>query len=219
MRWGFEAYYIDYVDMGDSEYIKFWDRVKRKPAETVFNSMEEVMQKHKEPVIIHDLQSSIDIYSKDHDIVDSLEIFYKGQIEYYGLIVTENSPLGPMLQHGTKLLFERGVLDNLKAMWMGGIHHRHSSSVLSSTMVLGVNHVVLALGFLGGCMLICLLIILAEIIWTHPEVTVARFRAIFCRHARANHKEDKNTDNNKSEKKDEANRKNRLGQLFELFFK
>ena len=64
MRWGNEAYYIDYVDIGDSEYIKFWDRVKRKPAETVFRSIEEVMQKHKDdPVIIHDLLGSIDIYS------------------------------------------------------------------------------------------------------------------------------------------------------------
>ena len=206
--------------MGDSEYIKFWDRVKRKPAETVFRSIEEVMQRHvDQPVIIHDYQGTIDMYSRHNDILDILEIFYQGQTEYYGLIVTENSPLGPMLRHGTKLLFERGVLDNLKAMWIGGRMRRLSSSGLSSSMVLGVNHVVMALGFLGGCMLICLLIILGEILWTHPEVTLAKLREIFGRHARPNHKGSKNPGNYKSGKKDETNRRNQLGQLFELFFK
>ena len=62
---------------------------------------------------------------------------------------------------------------------MGGVQHRRSSSGLSSTMVLGVNHVVMALWFLGGSMFICLLIMLVEILWTHPEVTIAKFKAIF----------------------------------------
>ena len=49
-----------------------------------------------------------------------LEVFNKGRTEYYALIVTENSPLGPILRHGMKVLYERGVVAHLSSKWLGG---------------------------------------------------------------------------------------------------
>ena len=73
-----------------------------------------------DPVVIHDLQGAIDAYSKyeDGSTMEHLTIFNKGRTEWYGIIVTENSPLGPMLEHGSKDMHERGVFSYLQRKWL-----------------------------------------------------------------------------------------------------
>ena len=123
MRSGLEVYYIDYVDIGDQDYIKFWERVKSSPEENTFTGIKDLLEhRQNEPVVIHELLGSIDAHTKykDGSTMDHLTIFHKGRVEWYGMIVTENSPLGPMLQHGSKDMQERGLFNYLQQKWLKG---------------------------------------------------------------------------------------------------
>ena len=107
MRSGFEAYYINHVEAGDEDYVKFWKRVKTQPEKNTFSGIEDAISKHsRSPVVIHDLQGAIDTYSNSGkgDAMNHIAIFDRGRTEWYGLIVTENSPLGPVLQYGAKIM-------------------------------------------------------------------------------------------------------------------
>ena len=167
MRKGFEAYYIDYVDAGNVDYIKFWDRVQQNPEENTFSSVGSAIATHsKDRVVIHDLQGAIDTYAKygRSDTMDHLSIFAKGRTEWYGLIVTENSPLGPMLKHGAKQMHERGMFDYLKAKWLGGEKRcRTLSDISSSNMVLTFQHVSFIFLVFGTSVALSIVLFLVEI--------------------------------------------------------
>ena len=163
MRSGYEAYYTQYVESGDVDYIKFWDRVQKEPDENTFSSVAEAINKYdKEPVIIHDVEGAISTY--EGDATEYLDVFEKGRTEWYGLIVTENSPLGPMLAHGAKKLNERGVFDYLKTRWLGRPDHcRPLLDVESSNMVLGLEHVSVVFVIFAGLLIISFMVFLAEV--------------------------------------------------------
>ena len=163
MRSGYEAYYTQYVEAGDKDYIGFWDRVQENPDENTFTSVGEVIDnRSKDPVIIHDVEGAISTYQGDASLY--LDVFEKGRTEWYGLIVTENSPLGPMLQHGAKILHERGVFDYLKTRWLGGVDHcRPLIDMESSNMVLGLEHVCIIFVVLACLMFLSFMMFLVEI--------------------------------------------------------
>ena len=70
-------------------------------------------------MVIHELEGAIEYYfsrcggeTKEH-----FDAYVKGRVEHHNLIVTKNSPLGPMLKYGSRLLFERGLLPDFKSTW------------------------------------------------------------------------------------------------------
>ena len=96
--------------------------------------------------------------------MEHLEIFDKGHVEWYNLIVTENSPLGPMLKHGAKKMHEQGVFDPIKVKWVGGGHRcRPVTDVTSSNMTLGLTHVSFVFIILIFSMILSLIVFLAEL--------------------------------------------------------
>ena len=114
MKSGTDIYFRPYVS-NDTDYKNFWNRVEKNPTESVYKSIAGVIHQHeKDSVVIHVSEADVDVYSKN-ERNDKLEVFHKGSSEYFNLIVPNNSPLGPILQHGTKVMFERGVFDYLKA--------------------------------------------------------------------------------------------------------
>ena len=166
MRSGFEVYYIDYVDAGDEDYIIYWDRVKREPEENSFIGIDDVINNRQdERVVIHDLQGAIDAHTKyeDGNTMEHLTIFNKGRSEWYGMIVTENSPLGPMLQHGSKDMHERGVFNYLQRKWLKRCDTcRPLEDHSSAKTVLNLNQVSFLFFILGNAMVISLIILLFE---------------------------------------------------------
>ena len=119
MRAGFEAFYKHYAEAGDADYVKFWDQVENNPDETVFTTVDQVFKQFQENnVVIHELESAIDGYLNGcEETKENIDVYVREKAEYYNFIVPKNSPLGPILNHGTKLLFERGVLSNFKKSW------------------------------------------------------------------------------------------------------
>ena len=174
MRSGNEAYYIDHVDSGDADYIKFWERVNKTPEETTFSGIEEVIERYNhDPVVVHELQGAIDSYQKygKGDTMDHLEVFYQGRAEWYGIIVTENSPLGPMMRYGAKILHERGVFDYLKAQWLGGEKTCRGSvhETSSSTAAITLNQMTLVFSVFGLLMIFAFVMFLGELLKKYQE--------------------------------------------------
>ena len=110
--------------------------------------------------------------------MDHLALFDKGRAEWYGLIVTENSPLGPILQYGAKQLHERGVFDHLMAKWLGGgAHCRPIADMSSSNMILGLKHVSLNFVVLGCLMMLSFIMFLVELYKKYCTQYFTSFRA------------------------------------------
>lgn len=166
MRSGLEVYYIDYVDDGDEDYIRFWNRVKSNPEENTFKGIQDLLKHFQdEPVVIHELLGAIDAHTKyiDGSTMEHLTIFNKGRVEWYGMIVTENSPLGPMLQHGSKDMQERGLFSYLQQKWLKGCETcRPLDDHTSATTVLDLKQVSFLFIFLGGAMFVSLITFLVE---------------------------------------------------------
>ena len=95
--------------------------------------------------------------------MEHLTIFNKGRTEWYGMIVTENSPLGPMLQHGSKDMHERGVFNYLQRKWLKRCDTcRPLEDHSSAKTVLNLNQVSFLFFILGNAMVISLIILLFE---------------------------------------------------------
>ena len=83
MRSGYEAYYTQYVESGDVDYIRFWDRVQKHPNDNTFSSVGEAIDKYsKEPVVIHEVEGAILTYKGD--ATKYLDVFDKGPTEWFG---------------------------------------------------------------------------------------------------------------------------------------
>ena len=199
------------------------------PKETVFADINQAVQKFQyDPVVVHELQGNIDLLKKYGVGGENLEVFHRDRTEYYGLIVTENSPLGPMLRYGTKLLFERGILDNLKKMWLGGDKTCRGSQDLSgSKLVLEMSHVVGVFFILGLSVCLCFVLFLCELSWTRRQEITEKYRNAVL-HQKCKDVPPKIVVDNKGCKeemgaienpKEQHTSNPHLGQLFELIFR
>jgi hypothetical protein len=111
---------IPHVERGDPDFIAFWDRVQKKPEETVFSSVEDVLTNHKDDaVVILTPRSLIDWHNKygNPEQHGMLEIISVGIVEPRAMVTTKNSPLGPVLKHGVQIMLERGFIQRLKLKW------------------------------------------------------------------------------------------------------
>ena len=168
MRSGFEVYYMHHVESGDEDYLTFWDRVEMKPKESVFHGVNQVLEDHRnDQVVIHEVQSAINVYKKNgkYDTEDTLQVFQKGHNEYFGMIVTENSPLGPILQYGAKVMTERGTLDYLKTKWLGEDDIVYRSP--ADNVILDMSHLSLVFAGLTLAFGLSVTLFLVELILRH----------------------------------------------------
>ena len=100
---------------GDEDYQTFWNRIERNPEETIFNSIGEAYQDIEDnQIVAHLNEKYLRYYTKNHLVKrppKTIPAVPKTLIE--NVIVTKNSPLGPILSHGCKLLAEKGIIDIL----------------------------------------------------------------------------------------------------------
>jgi hypothetical protein len=132
-------------------------------------------------VVIHVSQAAVDVHTKygRYDVFDKLEVFYKGSSEYLNLIVSKNSPLGPILQHGSKIMFERGVFDYLNAKWLGKEKQTGMARSVSSSekTILNINHVLFAFGIYGSLVAACIVVLCGETCVKHQHFFIAKSKS------------------------------------------
>ena len=106
-----QAFYTPYVKAGDPDFLEFFRRIQHKPDETLFSDIDEVITRHNtDAVVISIRQSTIDKHRKygKSEQHNKLEIFQRNNFQPSSMIVTKNSPFGPVLNYAAKLMGERG---------------------------------------------------------------------------------------------------------------
>ena len=169
MREGYDIYYQHYVESGDKDYVEFWNRVKHQPRDTVFSNVDDVFERFPEGgVIIHELEGAIQSRlhhcgSKQNDHFDA---YVRGRSEHHNLIVTKNSPLGPILRYGSRLLLERGLLPDYKEMLSRNYTKCASLRQRSSpSMSLQFKHFAYLFFSLLIMFVVCLFVFAGELVW------------------------------------------------------
>ena len=110
LQLGMQVFFIYQVEEGDPDYVKFWDRVENMPDETTFTKWDEGIRRMREDfgVILFE-EGRLKGYMKNNpDAQQGLAVFDKRGKEFYNMIVTNNSPLGPVLKYGAQLVLEKG---------------------------------------------------------------------------------------------------------------
>ena len=111
MMHGMQVFFIYHVQDGDPDYVGFWDRVENLPDETTFSTFDEGVRRMQEEfgVILFE-EGRLKGYMKENPAAQQgLKVFDKRSREFYNMIVTNNSPLGPMLKHGAGTILEKGA--------------------------------------------------------------------------------------------------------------
>ena len=169
MREGYDIYYLHYVKSGDKDYIDFWNRVKENPEETVYANLHEVFHRFPEGgVVIHENEGAIKVHldACGGKREEHFDVYVRGEVEYRNLLVTKNSPLGPILNYGSRLLLQRGSTTDFKRSW--NINHTNCISLRqrpSKSMSMQFRHFAYLFLFLVACFFICIFIFAGEVVW------------------------------------------------------
>ena len=118
---GSEAFVIYRAIDGDPDYMAFWERMKNLPDETVLKidggEPKETHQKiRNERAVLLVPEEGLLRWSMNTNPTDKegLRLFDKGRNRFKNLVVTNNSPLGPILRYGAGLASEKGEHNKMK---------------------------------------------------------------------------------------------------------
>ena len=105
-------------------------------------------------------------------------IFSKGEKRIETMIVTDNSPLGPILTHGCNKLLERGVIDILDEKWIGKRVNSESNAGGAAADVLSIGQVMMMFVFIGTGIILSLMVLIGEDIFfiLHKRKFLSRLR-------------------------------------------
>ena len=115
LQMGMQVFFVYQVQDGDPDYVKFWDRIENLFEETVFEKWDEGIRRMREDfgVILFE-QGRLKAYMKNNpEAQQGLQVFDKSTKEFYNIIVTNNSPLGPVLKYGAGTILETGKINSL----------------------------------------------------------------------------------------------------------
>ena len=110
---GMQVFFIYKVEEGDPDYVDFWHRVVNLPDETNVVEMDDAIERMRENfgVVL-----TIEGLLKHHmqlNPADQIGLHAfdprTSKKEFYNIIVTKNSPLGPMLKYGGTKILESGM--------------------------------------------------------------------------------------------------------------
>ena len=124
-------------DDSDEIYDEFWERTKNSPKEVTYENIEDgIRQIFDDRVVIHAMDSSLRQYYKQHSKTRiTVPKVFQSEGERLGsyFIVTENSPIGPLLGHELRKMWEKGIFDIIDLKWIGKPLSRYTHESLSST--------------------------------------------------------------------------------------
>ena len=144
-RLGNDVYYVYLVQAGDPDYVAFWDRVENEPKEASFGSVDEGMQKVLNGFYVAQMQEgSIRGWIREHPLAgDKVKIFGNGNKQFYTLILTNNSPMGPIFQFACREMIEKGVKERISTQWIGRKAVTQVADLESTLIVLKPGQVIM----------------------------------------------------------------------------
>ena len=171
-RAGNEVLFINKVLEEDPDYVKFWERRDNLPEETVFNSPSDGVDLMLNNLIVIQLHEfAIRGFIKNNPKKGlGIEMFDRGPVKPYNLILVNNSPLGPALRLAARNSMETGVLGPISNNWIGKDLGNERSGFDRTKFVLGAGHVVLIFFMLCSITLSTLFVLFCEIMFSKSKM-------------------------------------------------
>ena len=122
IRKGNDRMFRELAEQGIPVYIEYWDRMQNDPSTVFYKNIKEGVELMKnDQVIIHINEKSLRQYFKRNPTEARPRTFQsEGEnLKIENMLVTNNSPLGPILSHSSLLLRESGIMATLQTKWMG----------------------------------------------------------------------------------------------------
>ena len=145
----------------DIVYKEYWDRAVVEPKYVKYETLEDGLQSvFEEQVAIHIDEGSLKHYFKNNPTSPRPKYFpSEGEKVGEYMIVSENSPLGPILNHGFRILCENGVVDMLDTKWKGkdlsdDVNDNGSASALNKGQVMVIFVVLCTTIIISICVLL-----------------------------------------------------------------
>ena len=178
IRSGNEMLFLQKAEEGDEDYLNFWNMIQNYPEDIFFNSIDEAMQKiNGDKVVVHLSDKVMRQYFKANPTKNKPNTFpSKGEKRVENMIVTENSPLGPILTFGCRLLLEKGIIDILDEEWMGKVVSSESNSGGSAASVLSIGQVMMGFVLMSTGITLSLVALIVELISMYKKNAIASIR-------------------------------------------
>ena len=165
IRSGNEMIFKQKAESGETDFVTFWKRLQSYPQTSIYDSIEDAIKEiQSEQTVIHLSDKTLrQYYLQNPQSVRPKTVFpeeQKGEIE--NMIVTNNSPLGPMLKYGCRMLLEKGVFDILDEKWMGKSVQYKSNTSGAAAQVLSIGEVMAAFVILGIALILSLICLIFE---------------------------------------------------------
>jgi hypothetical protein len=122
IRKGNQRLFRELSEQGDPVYVEYYDRLENEPDEVYYNSIQQGIDlMTNDQVIIHIGSKALRQYYKKNPAGERPKTFQsEGEnFKTENMLVTNNSPLGPILSYGCQLLRESGIMGTLDRKWMG----------------------------------------------------------------------------------------------------
>ena len=167
MRQGGDVFYYDRAAAGDVHYKQFYERVLANQEGMTYTSIQEGIKLMKnDRVVLHlgedDIQSAV---KDDPEIAGDVYIFAREKPTYRNMVVTNNSPLGPILNFGVRLLVENGVMQHIDGRWLGKVNKGNERNLGGIQIVLSAGQVVLIFIFMVATIGLIFILVFAECSW------------------------------------------------------
>ena len=116
MMVGNDVYFQYKALEGNKLYQEFWDRVKNKPSEAIYQTMADgLLQLRTDSVILHAIEGQLIGHFKANPFLSqNIKTFGKGRVEYFSAMLPKNSPLTPLFRKVQLELIESGTVEYLE---------------------------------------------------------------------------------------------------------
>ena len=123
-------------DGHDPIYKNYWDRAVLNLDEYQYGTIAEgVKEMQENQVAIHALDTLLKQYYKDTEDANIPTIIpSEGEFGWENMVVTENSPLGPIFQKEFAKLGENGIVDYVRMEWIGSDFPKASGKTLPGAL-------------------------------------------------------------------------------------
>ena len=167
MQKGNDVYFVYKIQDEDPDYVAFWDRVTNEPEEAVYGAISEGMDRVLNGFYVaHMQEGSIKGWVRENPVLgDKVKIFARGKAKYYTIILTNNSPVGPIFATATRNMIETGIIDRIGVSWLERKKSADIADLESTLIVLKPGQMIL-LYFLIFLMIVSVFtVFLIEHIW------------------------------------------------------
>ena len=158
---------------GNQLYIDLWDRVENKPEETLWATVEEGLAKIKDGNAAMHIDSNVihGFFKTNQFFQQDIKLFAGSKPRGFGIVVNQKSPLKPIFQSASNIIYETGLYEDMQKEWIGDTLpiFRQSPKV-----ILSLGQTILIYIVISGSVTVSFLVFCFETLYTHRFYPICR---------------------------------------------